>query len=159
MAPGRLYGSGLLLLVSVLILHGCAYMPARTEPPRVHLVGMELKQMELFEQRYLLRLRIQNPNDFALNVRGLDFRVDLNGERFADGVSNRPLELPAYGEALAEVEVSSSLWSLARRLRDMGEAGLGEMEYRLHGRLALAGMAVPIPFESTGDLGLFRPAR
>ncbi|WP_245795272.1 LEA type 2 family protein [Thioalkalivibrio denitrificans] len=134
-------------------------MLARTEPPRVHLVGLQLQQMDLFEQRYLVRLRVQNPNDFPLRVRGLDFRVDIDGERFADGVSNRPLEVPAFGEALAEVEVSSSLWSLARRLRDAGEAGVGAMEYRLHGRVALTGYAVPLGFESSGNLGALVPVR
>jgi LEA14-like dessication related protein len=139
----------------MLLLSGCAYMGVRTEPPRVHLVGMQLQQAELFEQRYLLRLRIQNPNDFALNIRGLDFQVQVNGERFADGVSSQALEIPAYGEGLAEVAVSSSLWSLARQIRDMGEGGPGQMEYRIHGRIALTGHALPVSFESTGDLGLF----
>lgn len=153
------YGLGLPLLIGLLFLSGCASMLTRTEPPRVHLVGMQLQQAELFEQRYRLRLRIQNPNDFALNIRGLDFRVEINGERFADGVSNRSLEVPAYGEALAEVDVSSSLWSLARQLRDVGEAGLERMEYRLHGRVALTGHAIPVTFESVGNLGLLNPVR
>jgi LEA14-like dessication related protein len=159
MTPRLMYGPGMVLLLGLLFLGGCAYMQTRTEPPRVHLVGMQLQQAELFEQRYRLRLRIQNPNDFALKVRGIDFALDLNNERFADGVSNQPLEVPAYGEALAEVEVSSSLWTLARQLRDMGEAGLRGMEYRLHGRVALTGLPVPLAFESSGDLGLLDPAR
>lgn len=159
MKPERRLAAVWLPWIVLLLVQGCAYVPARTEPPRVHLTGIQLQQAELFEQRYLLRLRIQNPNDFALNVRGLDFRLDLNGERFADGVSNHAFEVPAYGEALAEVEVSSSLWSLARRLRDLGESGAARMEYRLHGRVALTGFGVPLAFESAGELGLPDPAR
>ncbi|ACL72671.1 LEA type 2 family protein [Thioalkalivibrio sulfidiphilus] len=157
--PRLLLTTGLLLGLVLLGLGGCAYMGVRTEPPRVHLVGMQLQQAELFEQRYLLRLRIQNPNDFPLNIRGLDFQVQVNGERFADGVSSQTLQIPGFGEGLAEVTVSSSLWSLTRQLRDMGEGGLEQMEYRIFGRIALTGHALPVSFESTGDLGLFNPAR
>ena len=159
MTPRSLLRMGLLLGLAILGLSACANIGVRTEPPRVHLVGMQLQQAELFEQRYLLRLRIQNPNDFSLNIRGLDFQVQVNGERFADGVSSKALQIPAYGEGLAEVAVSSSLWSLARQLRDMGEGGPGQMEYRIHGRIALTGRALPVSFESTGDLGLFKPVR
>lgn len=155
--PARPFFPVLLLLVLV-SLSGCTYLPSGTEPPRVHLVGLQLTQVDVFEQRYRLRLRIQNPNDFALNIRGLDFRVDVNGERFAEGVSSQALEVPGFGEAVMEVEVSSSLWSLARQLRDRGTAPEG-IAYRLHGRVALEGVALPVGFESSGEFGFGEPGR
>jgi LEA14-like dessication related protein len=149
----------LVLSLAVLLLNACAYLPTNVQEPRVHLVGLQLQSAELFEQRYRLKLRIQNPNDFALNIRGVDFRVDLNNERFAEGVSNQGVEVPGYGEAVMEVDVSSSLWSLARQLRDMGEREPKPIDYRLHGRLALEGRAATIGFESSGEIGFIEPRR
>ncbi|MDX5333167.1 MAG: LEA type 2 family protein [Gammaproteobacteria bacterium] len=155
--PARSLFPSLLLLVLAL-LSGCAYLPSGTEPPRVHLVGLQLTQVDVFEQRYRLKLRIQNPNDFALNIRGLDFRVEVNGEQFAEGVSSQTLAVPGFGEALTEVEVSSSLWSLARQFRDRTGAPEG-IAYRLHGRVSLEGVALPVGFESTGEFGFAEPRR
>lgn len=87
--PARSFFPVLLLLVLV-SLSGCAYLPSGTEPPRVHLVGLQLTQVDVFEQRYRLRLRIQNPNDFALNIRGLDFRVDVTASALPRGSPVRP---------------------------------------------------------------------
>ncbi len=159
MLPRSLLPRALSLLLIVLLLSGCAAMRPGAEPPRIHLVGLQMQQVELFEQRYRLTLRIQNPNDFALNIRGLDFRVDINDQRFAEGVSNRPLEVPGFGEALTEVEVSSSLWSLARQFRDLGDSRLERMTYRLHGRIAVTGWGLPVQFDSSGELGLLGPGR
>jgi len=157
MSPKRLALPALFLVLFVL-LSGCAYLPSGTEPPRVHLVGLQLTQVDVFEQRYRLRLRIQNPNDFALNIRGLDFRVEVNGEQFAEGVSSKAVEVPGFGEAVTEVEVSSSLWSLARQFRDR-TAAPESIAYRLHGRVALEGVALPVGFESTGEFGFAEPGR
>lgn len=66
--------------------------------------------------------------------------------------------MPGFGEAVTEVEVSSSLWSLARQLRDRSTAPEG-IAYRLHGRVSLEGVAVPVGFESTGEFGFGEPGR
>ena len=146
--------AAVLAFAASLFVGGCAYLPGSVQEPRVHLAGLQLTQVDVFEQRYRLRLRIQNPNDFDLRIRGLDFKVELNGQHFAEGVSNQSVEVPRYGEAVAEVEVSSNLWSLARQLRDMGDKAAEGMEYRLHGRIALDGRAAPVPFDTSGDLGV-----
>lgn len=151
--PAKRLATGLLLVLASLLLNACAHLPGSVQEPRVHLVGLQLQSAELFEQRYRLKLRIQNPNDFALKIRGLDFQVDLNDQQFAEGVSNQAVEVPAFGEAMMEVEVSSSIWSLARQLRDLSENQAEHMRYRLHGRVALAGRAATVGFESTGELG------
>jgi LEA14-like dessication related protein len=50
----------------------------RPEPPRVSLAGLEIVDANLFEQRYALRLRLQNTNDMTLSITGLDYEVFLN---------------------------------------------------------------------------------
>ncbi|MCA1804270.1 MAG: hypothetical protein LC646_02710, partial [Xanthomonadaceae bacterium] len=74
-------------LLFALSLTACAWLPQKPQAPRVSLVNVQLSSMELLEQRYGLTLRIQNPNDFALNIQGLDFEVELNRMPFASGVA------------------------------------------------------------------------
>ena len=96
-------------LVLLAVLSGCSTLPGKPEPPRVNLVGLQLVSMELFEQRYQVRLRVKNPNPYELPIQGVDFRLDINGQAFADGVSNRSVTVPAYGEQVIALEVSSNL--------------------------------------------------
>jgi LEA14-like dessication related protein len=141
-------------LLLVLSLTACAWLPQKTQAPRVSLVSVQLISMELLEQRYGLTLRIQNPNEFGLNIQGLDFEVELNRMPFASGVAGQHVAVPAFGEALMQVEVSSSVWSLARQLREVGEGRQEEFNYRIHGRMSLGRRLTAIPFESAGTIPL-----
>lgn len=153
--------SGAFAALLALSLAACAWIPQKPQAPRVSLVSVQVSSMELLEQRYGLELRIQNPNDYALRIRGVDFQVELNQAPFASGVSSRLVDVPAFGEALLQLEVSSSVWSLARQLREMGEGRQEEFAYRIHGRMSLGSRLGGIPFETTGiiPLTLTAPAR
>lgn len=151
---GRGLYHGMMAVAMLALLAACAGTPLRPESPRVKLVGLEPLAVDLFEQRYRVGLRIQNPNDFPLRVRGIDFRIDLNGQRFAEGVSNRQVEVPAFGEARVDVEVSSSLLDLMRQLQSLGRGETRALEYRISGRLALTGSPLRVPFRYEGRIDL-----
>ena len=137
------------LLYLFLLLSGCAGMATR-EPPRVNLVNLQVIDMQLFEQRYGVTLRIQNPGRQPLEIEGLSFDLELNGKSFAHGVSNRATVVPAFGEAVLDVEVVSSLFGIVDQLRDLEQDR--PLSYRLSGQLALAGSLISIPFEKKGEL-------
>ena len=59
-------------LAMVLLLGGCTSLGAKLEAPRLSLVGIQLQEASFFEQRLRVRLRVQNPNDLVLPVRGID---------------------------------------------------------------------------------------
>ena len=67
-------------LLPVLALGGCALAP-HFEPPRLSVVGVQVVSSELWEQRLKVRLRVQNPNDVALAVKGIDYTFDVTGQR------------------------------------------------------------------------------
>lgn len=138
-----------LLLLALLSLSGCAYMTQETVPPRVQVLGLQLQAASLLEQRYLMKVRIQNPNDYELNIRGIDFNVELNDQPFAQGVSDKAVSVPGFGEAITEIAVSSSILTLVQQMNGGGD----EVRYRLSGRVRLKGLPVPISFESEGELG------
>ena len=59
------------LAVVLLAMVGCAGLSPRLETPKLSIVGVELLKGELFEQRLRARMRVQNPNDRELAVKGI----------------------------------------------------------------------------------------
>ena len=144
---------GTLALAVALLLAGCAGLGQKLETPRVNLVGLKVLDLQLFEQRFGLTLRVQNPNRTDLTIAGISFEVELNDREFARGVDNQKVQVPAFGESLLEVTVVSTLFSLVDQLRDLNRQTATPLDYRIHGRISLAGSPISIPFEEKGRLG------
>jgi len=66
-----------LALVGVVLLAGCAALAPHFEHPRLYLVGVEIKDATLGEQHFRVRMRVQNPNDRALPVVGIDYTINF----------------------------------------------------------------------------------
>lgn len=146
------YLSATLMLVTSVFLGACATMSAYKEAPRVSLVSIQPQQMGILEQRFTLQLRILNPNDVAIPVEGLSYGIEINGREFAYGVSRQDVEIPAFGEALLDVEVSSNLLSVVRQLQALDSETRSRLDYRLKGSIGLANSPAGLPFDYSGEL-------
>lgn len=142
-----------LLMATVLAifisLGGCAGLDVKQ--PTVTLADLDVIEAGLFEQRFACKLRIQNPNDFELPLTGLNFEVEINGQPFAKGVSNKPAIVPRLGEELLEVTAVSTL---AGVLRQINEWPVGEdkaLTFRIRGRLATGSLGW-LSFDESGTL-------
>lgn len=142
---------------AALVLAGCAAFPG-TDPPRVELVGLDPLPGEGLELRFMLGLRVLNPNDAPLDYDGVAVDLDLRGQRFASGVAPVKGTVARYGETVLRVPVTVSALSVARQLidlvRDQDSArGPGKLAYALRGKLGGAGLG-GARFESSGELDL-----
>jgi LEA14-like dessication related protein len=141
------------MLLCALLLGGCAGLQPYAESPRVSLVSIRPLDMQMLEQRFVLELRILNPNSVAIPVSGLSYALEINQREFAYGVSQQSVSIPPYGEALLQVEVVSNLLNVMRQLQQLGDSpGGGGLEYRLHGKIGLADRHLGLPFDYTGKL-------
>jgi LEA14-like dessication related protein len=144
---------GRLLLIPIVgaflgaMLGACATLSGLSEAPRVRLVSIVPVNFHLFEQRFLVTLQIQNPNRSDITVRGLDYAITVNDKVFAQGVSGKPITIPAYGENTAEVEVVSTLQRVIEQLQAFGERGEPSLDYTISGHVDVDGLPVPLPFE------------
>jgi len=137
------------------LLVGCTGLSSRLETPVVSFVGIKALEAKVFEQRLEVRLRVQNPNDLDLPVRGLDIDVELAGEHFARGVSAREFTVPARGEAEFDMIVIANAASVLIRLAGSDRKSREAVPYRLKGKLSTRlGILRSIPFEETGTLPL-----
>ena len=116
------------------------------EPPEVYLSDIAPVEIGLFEQRLRVELRILNPNDFALEVTGLDFQLDVNGIQLARGLSNEEITVPRLGESIVSVMTSTTVLDIVRQIENLSQQQ--EMSYEIRGRLHLGNAAVgSVPFE------------
>ena len=137
------------------MLAACGTVPIGLEAPDVNLVDVRYAGGTLFEQRFELDLRVINPNRRELDVEGVSFTVELNGRRFARGVSDQAFVVAALGERVVTVPTTTTLPRMLDQLASPGGArGLG---YRVEGHVALGGFG-SLPFASEGRVGLDGPA-
>lgn len=142
----------LALAAGSLALGGCAAIPANLETPEVSFVALRAVKATVFEQRLEVRMKVANPNDVDLPVRGLDVEVELADEPFAHGVTAREFVVPARGEAEFDMNVTANAATALLRIAG-GEHGSGEIPYRLKGKLSTKlGLLRTIPFEEAGTL-------
>lgn len=140
-----------LLVSAVLALSGCSY--ARLTPPQLQVMQVSLLRGDLLSQELRVRMRVQNPNDVALPVRGITYEVQVAGETFANGESERDFTVPALGDTEFDVDVKAN--AAAALLRLLGNRDRGNPQYRILGKVKLAsGMLRTIPFDHTGTLQL-----
>ena len=52
------------------LLCACAAQ-TKLEPPNLSVINMEMLESSLFTQRLKVRVRVQNPNDIALPIKGV----------------------------------------------------------------------------------------
>lgn len=142
------------LSVVVVLLAGCASLSARS--PEVSLSDVTIEEFGLLEQRLGIRLRVMNPNDAELRIDGVTFAVDVNGQSFAKGVSNKAVTVPRFGEALLDLSAVSTLGDLLRQLGEFAKSGRDTVEYRVHGQFYGGGMN-GVPFDSKREIKLPMP--
>jgi LEA14-like dessication related protein len=141
------------LLLS-LLLAGCGVLGPKFETPNLDVVGLEVLESGIFEQRLRVRMKVQNPNSRELPVKGINADLELAGERFASGVSGAEFTVPAFGESEFDMVVSGNMAAALLRVLS-SDKKRKEVEYRMSGKVNLAaGMLRSIPFNETGTLPL-----
>jgi len=144
-----------LILMATLfpLLPGCSALPRR-EPVEVYVVGMEPLQGQGLELRMNVKLRIQNPNDTAIDYNGIHVGLNLQGRRFATGVSDAVGSIPRFGESVVEVPVSVSAWRIVREaIEVLGPDRKDKLSYELEGKLA-GPLLHSVRFRSKGEMTL-----
>jgi LEA14-like dessication related protein len=140
-------------LFLAVILGGCAALEPALEPPSLSLTGIRVLDVSLFEQRFVLNIRMQNPNPVELPVTGMNIQLDINEVEFGRGVSNQAVTVSAYGETVFEITLVSNVARLVDQIRTL-ESGKGEsLRYRLAGGISVANRLGKLPFDYHGEIG------
>lgn len=139
--------------VVVLALSACSGLQ-RSDPLQVAVAGIEPMQGEGLELRMLVKLRVQNPNDAALDYDGVYVKLEVMDKTFATGVSDERGTVGRFGESIIDVPVTVSMLRMVRQTLGMlnGEP-LDKVTYRLSGKLSGPGFGSN-RFQAQGEFGL-----
>ncbi len=112
-APVRLFFIAVSVLLA-LALGGCAGMLTR-DPIRINVVNIEPLAGQGLEMRFTVKLRLQNPNETAIEYNGVALELELNGKPFASGVSDQKGSVSRFGETVFSVPVTVSAFAAVRK--------------------------------------------
>jgi LEA14-like dessication related protein len=137
----------------LLTLGACALFPP-SDPLNINVVGIEPLPAQELEMRLAIKIRVQNPNDRAINYNGVSLNLDVNGRPLASGVSSESGTLQRFSEVVLTVPVSVTAFSVLRQTLVLGQGQpLDKVPYELHGKLA-NGVLGTVLFSDHGNLSL-----
>jgi len=140
------------LIALVLLLLGCAALYQSMERPRINIANIMPRDIKLFEQVFDLEIRIQNPNNTPLEVNGLAFELELNGKRFATGVSNQSLVIDRLSSDVIHVEAITTLVGVLRQIAEYQETPIPRVGYRIMGSIYSGSSNVKLRFDDYGEI-------
>jgi hypothetical protein len=85
-------------------------------------------------------------------VRGAEIAVEIDGRHRAEGMSDRPFAVPAYGETRVVVPVIGDDPALAQRVTALRSADAPPLTYRIEGGVIMANDLPPLRFSASGRL-------
>ncbi|MFN2328203.1 MAG: LEA type 2 family protein [Chromatocurvus sp.] len=139
------------------LLTACATPLADFDTPEVDLVGLKPLASRGMEARFLVQLRVLNPNASPLNIEGMHYQVFLREQKALSGVSAEAVNIPAYSEGMVELETVAGLLGSLVLLRDLMAAPPEDgLPYRLEAKLSVARTVRALRIEREGLLQLNR---
>ena len=143
----------LLAALVALLLAACAALPGR-DPLRVELVGIEPIEGQGLELRLAVKLRVQNPNEEAVEYDGAALDLEVNGKSLAYGVSDQRGSVPRYGERVLVVPVSITALNVVRQALALADGTQRDaVPFVLRGKLA-GGAFGAVRFSQEGSIGI-----
>jgi LEA14-like dessication related protein len=144
----------LLLACCAVLIAACSSLGPKLESPKVDIVNVQMLSTDMFAQKFKVRLKLQNPNQLELKVRGLEYEIGLMGDPFAEGNSDDHFVVPALGEAEFDMTVTTDFVSgLGRLISRMGGGRLENVDYEIRGTVFVdKGFIHKIPFDRKGKV-------
>ncbi|WDH56102.1 LEA type 2 family protein [Pseudomonas chlororaphis] len=148
---------GLTLSLLLLSLSACALFPQRDQL-HINVVGIEPLPSQDLEVRFAVKLRLQNPNETAINYNGVALDLEVNGRPLASGVSDQSGSIGRFSEGVLVVPVSVSAFAVLRQTLGLSQTqSLDDLPYVLRGKLA-GGPFGTMRFVEKGQMSLPKTA-
>lgn len=140
------------VIVLLFGLVGCV-RPQTVQAPSIMLQNVKLMEAQGLNQKLQVELLVSNPNDFDIPLTGLRFDIQMNGLNFAEGLSNRRVDIPRLGRAVVPVDVTVSILAVMKQIQAVRKKK--GLEYRLAGSAFLDNVLLPkVDFDREGKLDL-----
>jgi LEA14-like dessication related protein len=150
----RAAGYLITLVAWLALLSGCAGLSTAMDPPNVSLDSFSSLPSEGGGPRFLIKLRVQNPNEQSLDIAGISYSIELVGQEVLTGVSNDIPVIDGYSEGIVTLEASLKLFQLLRLLTNLGQTEADELNYRFTAKIDFKGLVPTQRVEEVGQIAL-----
>jgi len=144
-----------LLLV---FLAGCSLVAPKFAKPQISVASIELKGGNFLQQKFLVKLNVQNPNDRSLPVTSLHVELNVAGERIASGASSRAFVVPAHGETQFDMDITANVALALLKLAGRQDQHADSIDYEMTGGASLdLPFLRDLPFHQNGSFAFRLP--
>ncbi|MGE7993537.1 LEA type 2 family protein [Pseudomonas sp. NPDC089554] len=134
-------------------LNACALFQPR-DPLNISVIGIEPLPGQELELRMAVKIRVQNPNESAVDFNGIALNLEVNDQPLAAGVSDQRGHIGRYDEEVIVVPVSITAFAFLRQAYGLSRLEtLQGLPYVLRGKLA-GGPFGTVRFTDKGTLDL-----
>ena len=145
----------LLATVILISLNGCATLSSNYQSPEINLVDLKMLPSNGLEQTFELKLRMSNPNDIELPIKGMSYALNVMGNKLASGVSDEAFTLKPFNEEIVTFKVTTNLLQAGRTLLKLVEGKGTTIDYALKGKIKTDKFLLgTIPVNKVGKLDL-----
>jgi LEA14-like dessication related protein len=137
-----------------LLLSSCTSL--QFESPKLSVVSVGMISADVFSQQFRIRLHVRNPNKIDLPIKGIEYTLSLQGDRFAAGATEQSFVVPAMGEAEFDTLIKTDFMSsIGRLLSKLNSSDQGKIQYAFEGSVLLSkGIVRKFPFSEQGMVEL-----
>lgn len=148
--PARL---GIVLFCASL-LAACAGLTTKMDPPKVSMESFTSLPSEGGGPRFEIKLRVQNPNEQALDISGISYSIALLDKEVMSGVTNEVPKIEGYSEEIVTLQASINLFQILRLLTSMGQETGDALNYRFSAKVDFRGLVPTQRVEESGEITL-----
>ena len=139
------------------MISACAGLMPEFDPPQVSVESVESLKGDEGMPRFLIKLRIANPNKQPLDIVGISYSVRVLDKELLSGVTNQVPVIEPYTDELIELKSSLKLIQIVRLIAGLtGSQRLEELDYRLSAKIDFNGFVPTQKIEEIGTINLGR---
>lgn len=131
------------VLLTSVFLTGCSTLKPSFEQPTVNVISIKAPSRGSVEKLFRVGLRVTNPNNMALDIKGISYELSVDGIALASGVTAEIPVVAAYGEASFDVPVGVSLLNGLRLFKRLVDTPQAELPYELEARIDVGSTWLP----------------
>ncbi|MEP0202591.1 MAG: LEA type 2 family protein [Halioglobus sp.] len=144
----------LFALLWLVTLAGCASLVSPMDPPKVTVENIRSLPVEGSGPRFLITVRVVNPNEQALDIAGISYEIELMGRELVTGVANDIPLIEGYSEQSIDLEAGVNLFEFLRLLASLGRSPTDVISYKVTAKVDFRGLVPTQRVEKTGEIGV-----
>lgn len=150
----RNHVQGFLLLLLLGTLSACSHLPNAFEEPRLQVLDIQMLPGNNLSPTFKIKLKVDNPNRFDLDVVGASYGVSLQGFEVIHGVAKDIPTISAYDSQEFSVEAQANVVQGVRLLNKLMQKQNEPLNYRMSLKLDTGSLFSAIRIEDEGEISL-----